>query len=345
MDPRFFEALEHQARIARLLASQEGRSYFDTLDGYATEETGDPTPLAEMHQSLWCAILEQANPYYWAPPMCATLKQASDILPTDTPLYEHDLPGPAGFWHFAQPIHLGDFEISPMDGRGSMKVNSFTLTETSEKRPFYVRGIAWAVFSDGDGLGDRGRIDVGEGQRILGIGLWLATDDPSLGEAFGPIVMRHFGGSPASWADLAEENILALPRELDPTKLRRVVDSNLAQAKLMVAACLMLEQRLFVAAHTTVPRSSRKRMERERWQHEPVVQVIELRRRDHKPSDSMEEHQSVDWTCQWMVGAFWRSQWYPSKGIHQRILIGPFIKGPPDKPLKAPSSRLFAVVR
>ena len=127
--------------------------------------------------------------------------------------------------------------------------------------------------------------------------------------------------------------------------MHRVVDSNMAQAKIMIAACLMLEQRLLVAPLTPVPRSSRKRMAREGWPHVPLVQVIELRRREHKPSDSLEEHQVVDWSCQWMVGSHWRSQWYPSKNLHQRILIGPYLKGPEDKPLKAPSTRLFAVVR
>jgi hypothetical protein len=65
-----------------------------------------------------------------------------------------------------------------------------------------------------------------------------------------------------------------------------------------------------------------------------TVRVVQLRRAQTRADeDSDREAEPVNWSHRWMVGAFWRQQWYPSLGQHRTILILPYIKGPPDKPL------------
>ena len=57
--------------------------------------------------------------------------------------------------------------------------------------------------------------------------------------------------------------------------------------------------------------------------------AVELRKGKH-----MEGYKPIDWSCQWWVSSFWRRQWHPSTKTHKLTYIAPYIKGPPDKPLK-----------
>lgn len=82
----------------------------------------------------------------------------------------------------------------------------------------------------------------------------------------------------------------------------------------------------------------------------PTAQRVDrMVRRNLERLNQSEGHEStggsVEYGCQWMVGVHWRQQYYPSTGEHRPLLILPYWKGPPDKPIKAPGSKVFAVVR
>lgn len=111
------------------------------------------------------------------------------------------------------------------------------------------------------------------------------------------------------------------------------------------AACLtFLQQRILVAPKYRIERHARKRLEHAGFQHEPLVRVVELRRKAtaSKPSD---DAKTVEWSHQWIVGGHWRQQWYPTLERNQPIWIMPHLKGPQDKPLKPPRAKVFAVTR
>ena len=83
------------------------------------------------------------------------------------------------------------------------------------------------------------------------------------------------------------------------------------------------------------------------FRHVPAVRVIELRRREY---DSREHEQSgasdgPAWQYQWIVSGHWRRQYYPASKAHKPRYIAPYVKGPADKPLKAPAGDVFAVTR
>jgi hypothetical protein len=40
-----------------------------------------------------------------------------------------------------------------------------------------------------------------------------------------------------------------------------------------------------------------------------------------------------------------RQHWYPRLNAHKPRYIAPYVKGPADKPLKAPAGNIFAVTR
>lgn len=110
-------------------------------------------------------------------------------------------------------------------------------------------------------------------------------------------------------------------------------------------SCLtFLEQRILIAPKHRAERHARKRLERQGYPHEPLIRVVELRRKQSRP-DHSDEHDPVEWSCQWVVSGHWRNQWYPSMNDYQPRWIMPYVKGPEDRPLKPPRAKVFAVVR
>lgn len=70
---------------------------------------------------------------------------------------------------------------------------------------------------------------------------------------------------------------------------------------------------------------------------------MRLRRVTDRLGGSTEPH-LVDWSCQWIVRGHWRNQWYPSEGRHKQRYVPPYVKGPPDKPLRV-TERVVEFVR
>jgi hypothetical protein len=116
-----------------------------------------------------------------------------------------------------------------------------------------------------------------------------------------------------------------------------------------LAGCLsFLEQQIVRSVDRPPSRSARRRLEREQPMGTPAsaVKVIELRRRDYTSSERADDasHASA-WQWQWVVSGHWRQQHYPKSNVHKPRYIAPYVKGPSDKPLKAPAGSVFAVTR
>lgn len=62
------------------------------------------------------------------------------------------------------------------------------------------------------------------------------------------------------------------------------------------------------------------------------IQVVKLRERMSRNS-AEDGQRDVEWEHQWWVSAHYRAQWYPSEQAHHVIWIGPYLKGPSDKPM------------
>lgn len=109
------------------------------------------------------------------------------------------------------------------------------------------------------------------------------------------------------------------------------------------AALLFLEQRIAVASKEQVDRLARKRLDKADIVY-PELRVVRLRTSKHQaPSDN--DPNPVDWQYRWLVRGHWRQQYYRSDDEHRPLWITPYVKGPEDKPLKAPNKSVFAVVR
>lgn len=142
----------------------------------------------------------------------------------------------------------------------------------------------------------------------------------------------------AVWQTLADR-----PRELG------VQVENLARqdriGRYFAAALALMEQRIIVSRAERPSRAARKRAA-DVWTHEPTIRVVTLRRSAHEAGQSARSGDPVEWSCQWVVRGHWRQQACgPERSERRPVFVLPYVKGDPDKPLKAPADRVFAVIR
>ena len=96
-------------------------------------------------------------------------------------------------------------------------------------------------------------------------------------------------------------------------------------------------------ASVPLPRTIRRRVEAVR-KEDASHSTIVLRRALPTPSGAAQQATggASGFNHQWWVSGHIRAQWYPSEKAHRLIWIAPYIKGPPDKPMK---QQTYAVVR
>jgi hypothetical protein len=107
----------------------------------------------------------------------------------------------------------------------------------------------------------------------------------------------------------------------------------------------MMAQRLSITVHHNTDRATKRRAEREKRTIAPFFKVVTLRRYEEERKKAEASGNLVNWQCQWEVVGHWRNQYYPSTAEYKQKWIESYVKGPPDKPFKAPSVKVFVARR
>lgn len=131
-------------------------------------------------------------------------------------------------------------------------------------------------------------------------------------------------------------------QDIPPSSTAEMARVNVRCWRFGAAIFALLEQRILVTTREGVARATRRRLVKDRARQPPAILVVRLR---HALGTHAERGEPVEWSCRWLVRGHWRQQYYPSSGEYRPIFILPHIKGPDDKPLRAPAERVFAVVR
>lgn len=126
---------------------------------------------------------------------------------------------------------------------------------------------------------------------------------------------------------------LGVPLDLNNTAQNRAGWSRAeAEAWKILACCIsFLSQRIAVPTPVRIDRAARRRILRCSYDGPLEVNLIELRRPTRAESSGLGS--TVAWQSRWIVGGFWRQQWYPSRGEHRPVWIAPYVKGPMHLPL------------
>ncbi len=268
-------------------------------------------------------VLRAGETFYWDAALLPVLHAGGSTVPADTRLDLPMLPAPAGFCWLAKPLPVpSDLVVGIIESD----------MEGIAREGWALDAISWAPNT----IPVRQSSGTTEQVSTLMLFAWLV---PPRG------FESQWPSMPASlwwfFGDTLEQNAATI-RGGRATEEEASKRWGLA---VFAAAMLFLHQGLAVAGPPErVDRHARKRVERAGWRPEPVVRVIRLRRVHTTPHDQ-HEPEDVAWACRWVVRGHWRQQWFPSVQAHRPLWIAPHVKGPEDKPMKAPRSTVFAVVR
>ncbi len=275
----------------------------------------------EQYVSIIADHLKRAEPVYWSPEMCDMLVHVGLSIP-DWTLRMSDLITDSGYAWFSKPLDLG--LVHPVEGEGFHRVT--------------VVGLLWGVvlFKTDESLGSTTKVAyLGDED---GAERWLV---------YHPVVMldgtpRLCGGS--SWAE--GESLSGLVRDSSGDMQDHFNDWAMKISKCFASSMALMSQHIVTTDQVALDRTSRKRLAREGWTHEPIVRVVKLRRTatGGKTTDSNDE-KAYELTCQFVVRGHWRNQFYPSTDERRPIFVLPYIKGPEGAPLRASADRVFEMVR
>jgi hypothetical protein len=95
-------------------------------------------------------------------------------------------------------------------------------------------------------------------------------------------------------------------------------------ATVLLTLCEFLRQHILQTSNRVVTNRQARRRIAKSLEHEPTVNVVELRRREYQQRD--ESHDAhIEYSCQWLVRGHWRQQYFPASGEHRPLWIAPHI--------------------
>ena len=347
--PVYAEALERQLETMRFMRQ---RRPFDYVAKHIAREYGLPFTkpgAGEELDDIVADALERAAPHFWTRHMGDLLGQTADTLPTGPTddgrpgwvLKATDLAVPAGYLWFQDPLEI---TAGLNDVADTERLTALLWTPVA-RRPT----IGGANFNR-DPRGDAGYM-------VVPFTMFEGRDNGAL------INVRHgTPRTPLHWrigesVGQFEQDLAQMYQDATYRSSVRLIAGMPASfhaqqmvrfGRLFATAVALMNQTLLVeSAPYRGDRASRRRAQalagRPILPDEALVRTVMLRRREYvnKPSG---DHDPVDWQYRWTVRPHWRNQWYPSENRHKPVLIGSYVKGPPDKPLKV-STPLFVVSR
>lgn len=300
----YAEAVEQQAEQIHYWQSPKGLAQAITLCRSSPEVWAEDE--AATLRSRILTSVAAADPFYIAPSICDLLFAAVDSLP-DATFHAGLLPSLDGMLYWGKAIPMP--EVPALYGGGDLRAT---------------------VWSDGHWHG----IDAAHTHL-----LYQGSVVIDFHEVPGYRLPRLTAHSYWPYGHTLKSHI---PSNVDGQATANLERYNYLQRGMFLAALLFIKQRILtVSTRPVANRGVRKRLAREQI-HDPVVKVIELRRRDYQQRDESQPR-DVEYTCQWLVRGHWH-QYHTREGLQPRWVM-PYVKGPSDKPLRVAEKVAYEVVR
>lgn len=302
----YAEAIEQQMAMYSYYASGAGRGMVHRMMAQPFAITVGPDADADGVLGRVLLMLAAAAPFYVAQQICATVAYGASSFPLPYALPASRVPVLNGFVWFEQPLALPETQDGPA-------------------KP--LRALAWAPSSLVDTLPP-------------GTSRIAQIDTPThlLLQSFHDVswcpvpVVAHTMTLPLGEASGGDE---PLGRKGQPIRREATL------RYLFTLLEFMADRVLAVSSRPILNRQARRRLARSLG-HEPVVRVVELRQREYQQRDESQATHT-EYTCQWLVRGHWH-QYHTREGVQPRW-VSPYVKGPSDKPLKAPTITAYEVVR
>jgi hypothetical protein len=279
-----------------------------------------PAPTPQASAQILCEQeyrrLRDAELYFVTAEMTRLAVAAGESLP-DFHLEPQDVPAPAGFVVFAEPI--GSYVNT--EAGTPVRVPIVTVSWGPCELVRFPRGGVWFTFySPTDWAGmerlaaqqARRPISSKERQRFRQMRGPLTWDNETA-QGYGPGGKANYKPGDSHIGDVA--SVAPWSQTLRAAWLL-MAQPNIAQTEDLHRA-----------------RASTRRDQRDGLNTGPV-RLLRIRKATKAHGAPDDDGAAREYTCRWMVKGHWRQQWYPSRQVHRPIWINPHIKGPDGKPLK-----------
>jgi len=302
----------------------------------------DLAPGMERALPQYVAILEQADTFYMNPHFARLVDHARVSVPDSLRFDAQWLQAPRGWLYLDAPFQV------PLIESAHKQVHAGTETLEFLEQASRVQAVGWRPV-EGLLVPDNARTHGSEVMKVAPPGtiqfccfqalpsrphmffLWsyfLVRDGVILGDRVASFEAANLRAGDGS-------NYVRRPED--------VVLHPWHEIRWIYTALYLMAQRLSLTVQHVTDRHTRRRAERQGQMAPSFIRVITLRRLE--AARKHEASKDVEWHWQWEVRGHWRNQFYPSEGIHKPKFIEAYVKGPPDKPLKEGSHKLFAAVR
>lgn len=249
--------------------------------------------------------LKSAETYYWSDDIARAVQQSSTSLPLDTAI---------SFDRF-KPGQARWFYFEKPLTLGSEPVVAILSWFIDERHGLFVASYA----------------DRGQSAPAIQLSVLLFQSQPIS-------AIAKASDNQANTVATMEKKGLSLDGVMDRLPAQ---SESVALAAMFLSALFWIEQTIVSCPEQSADRRIKKQASRLDMASS-MIRVVMLRRAVGSSSQG-ESHR--EYSCQWVVRGHWRQQYYPSKGERSPKWIMPYVKGPDDMPLKAPSQTIFAVTR
>jgi hypothetical protein len=343
MRPEYIEAIETRLRWTKNLERENvQRSWVQ----YGNNKGGKENYGARLRLSYYRG-LTHGPLFVMSPQFCGLVEHATASMPDDVAFDPRWLQTQAGWLYLAVPFIVPEVE----EGRKLLHAPDGTRYPMPRLQ---IRAVSWARIDTGPKAGDWQL-------QFYGDNGWARALNPAPpkiplydfdGDEFFPLshMSIHDGdlvGPRITEFEASSDSIDSFHSDGPNGAIYpgRYVGDELWRHELRwaFAAFHLMSQKLTVQTTVATDRPTRRRAERTKQVAPPFIQVITLRRleADRKRDPQGNE---VDWQWQWSVEGHWRWQFYSTEGVHKRIFIESYTKGPADKPFKN-TIKLFAAKR
>jgi hypothetical protein len=257
-------------------------------------------------------MLTGSDTFTWRDDLLRAALSAAETLPAPVTFTADLAPSPSGFYMFERPVVLDGVKWPicavawhPLSGPD---YTVLTLYMNDRKHPGELIACSTSIMAWGADL------DWGEVVKADNL------DDP-----------RAYGAMHGKALDLRK---MTTDDEIDMPRMAS------SMVRFLCATWIWLKQRVLVPERA--PTGGKSVAQAERHGMNTTVRVVTLRRSE---SAGHGDSANKEWACKWIVRGHWRQQYYPSTSEHRPKWIDPYVKGPDDKPLKAPTQTVYVVNR
>lgn len=292
--------------LSKKLIAQNGKAAHPSWGG-VREDFKVPVGLTKRDTQAFIG----ADVYAWTLNTRSAVSMACASLPMDSVMSRDLLPSSKGWWWLgAAPGTDEQFALLFADEGTAVYFKMFVC---NERRPTPVGMYSWSI-----GFGETLNEFLGRLREYYLFNLPKPTES------------LHGGGDAPLLADVIDASI-------------KCIFDDYA---LFLAGCAWMKQEIVATGDSQIPKPSRSALARKYKTSVDAskIKIVELRRRSVEPwrHDGTETHK--EWAWRWVVNGHWRNQ--PYKDNQRKLIyILPYVKGPDDKPLKAPSTTVFSVSR